>query len=142
MGWWTLSPARGLRQQTRRNGAVNIILLGAQGSGKGTQAERLARQFALKPVASGELLRQAIAQGTSLGRAAKPYYDRGDLVPDDLVVSLILESMRDLGGARGIILDGYPRNIPQAEVLDRRLADESRRIDAVIYLEVPRAALL
>ena len=121
---------------------MNIILLGAQGSGKGTQAERLARRFALKPVASGELLRQAIAQGTPLGLAAKPYYDRGDLVPDDLVVSLILESMRDLGDAHGIILDGYPRNIPQAEVLDRRLADVGGRIDAVIYLEVPRAVLL
>jgi adenylate kinase len=121
---------------------VNIILLGAQGSGKGTQAERLARQLALKPVASGELLRQAMAQGTPLGLAAKPYYDRGDLVPDDLVVNLILESLLDLGVAQGIVLDGYPRNIPQAEVLDRRLADVGRRIDAVIYLEVPRAALL
>lgn len=120
---------------------MNLILLGAQGSGKGTQAELLARELRLKPVASGELLRDAMAAGTPLGLRARPYYDAGDLVPDDIVIGMIQESMRQLGDARGIILDGFPRNIAQAEALDRALATAGQRIDAVVYLEVPRAML-
>lgn len=120
---------------------MNLILLGAQGSGKGTQADLLARELHLKPVASGELLREAMSAGTPLGLRAKPYYDRGDLVPDEIVIAMILESMRHLGDARGIILDGFPRNIPQAEALDRALATSGQRIDAVVYLEVPREML-
>ena len=120
---------------------MNIILLGAQGSGKGTQADLLAEQLHLKPVASGELLREAMAARTPLGLRAKPYYDRGDLVPDEIVIGMIMESMGQLGGARGIILDGFPRNITQAEALDRALAAEGQRIDAVVYLDVPRAML-
>lgn len=121
---------------------MNLILIGAQGSGKGTQAQMLSEQLHLKPCASGDLLREAIARETPLGKAAKPYYDRGDLVPDELVIGMILESMRDLGGARGIILDGFPRTIPQAEAMDKALADQERRIDCVVYLEVPRDLLL
>jgi adenylate kinase len=121
---------------------MNLILVGAQGSGKGTQAQLLSEEFHLKPLASGDLLRDAIAQGTQAGLAAKPYYDRGDLAPDDIVVEMILEAMRDLGDAHGIILDGFPRTIPQAQVLDERLRERGRRIDAVIYLNVPRETLL
>ncbi|MFI5273271.1 MAG: adenylate kinase [Ktedonobacterales bacterium] len=121
---------------------MNLILLGAQGSGKGTQAEQLAGELHLKPVASGELLREAMAHGTELGLRAKPYYDAGDLVPDELVIGMILESMRNLGGARGIVLDGFPRNLAQAEALDRQLAAQGQRIEAVVYLDVPRALLL
>ncbi len=121
---------------------MNLILIGAQGSGKGTQAQLLSEEFRLKPCASGELLRDAITRGTASGLAAKPYYDRGDLVPDDIVVEMILERMRDLGDAHGIILDGFPRTIPQAQVLDERLAGRGQRIDAVIYLDVPRDVLL
>ncbi|HEX6820206.1 MAG TPA: adenylate kinase [Ktedonobacterales bacterium] len=120
---------------------MNIILLGAQGSGKGTQAEMLARELHLKPVASGELLREAMAAGTPLGLRAKPYYDAGNLVPDEIVIGMILESMRQLGDARGIILDGFPRNIAQAEALDRALAASDQRIAAAVYLEVPRPVL-
>ena len=120
---------------------MNIILLGAQGSGKGTQAEMLSRELHLKPIASGELLREAMAAGTPLGQRAKPYYDAGNLVPDEIVIGMILESMRQLGGAHGIILDGFPRNIAQAEALDRALAASDQRIDAVVYLEVPRDML-
>lgn len=121
---------------------MNLILIGAQGSGKGTQAQLLSEHWNLKPCASGELLRDAIAQETPLGKAAKPYYDRGDLVPDELVIGMILESMRNLGGARGIILDGFPRNIAQAEALDQAFAEQGKRIDCVVYLEVPREMLL
>ncbi|MGH2518135.1 MAG: adenylate kinase family protein, partial [Ktedonobacterales bacterium] len=81
---------------------MNLILIGAQGSGKGTQAQLLSEALNLKPCASGELLRDAIAHETPLGKEAKPYYDRGDLVPDELVIGMILESMRNLDGAHGI----------------------------------------
>src|SRR5262245_24519125 len=97
---------------------MNLIVIGAQGSGKGTQAQLLSAQLRLKPTASGHLLREAMAHETPLGRAARPHYDRGDLVPDEIVISLILESLTQLGDARGIILDGFPRNIPQAQALD------------------------
>lgn len=121
---------------------MNLILIGAQGSGKGTQAQRLHELLGLKPCASGELLRKAIAQGTPLGQAARPYYDRGDLVPDELVIGLILECIVDRGDARGVILDGFPRNVAQARALDERLADRRQTIDLVVYLEVPRETLV
>ena len=121
---------------------MNVMLLGAQGSGKGTQAELLQKHFNLVPCASGELLRDAIARGTELGKAAKPYYDRGDLVPDELVAQLILERLKELDRAGGIILDGFPRTIHQAQILDEMLAQVGQRIDAIIYLEVPREVLL
>lgn len=119
-----------------------MILIGAQGSGKGTQSQMLADQLNLKPCASGDLLREAIANETPLGKAAKPYYDRGDLVPNDLVIEMILERIRQLGRSQGIILDGFPRNIPQARALDDRLRKTGERIDCVVYLEVPRETLL
>jgi adenylate kinase len=121
---------------------VNIVLIGAQGSGKGTQAERLVRALHLKHCASGELLRIAMAQGTPLGRAAQPYYDRGDLVPDDLIIAMFLECIEDRGDATGIILDGFPRNVVQAKALDDRLAARRQQIDWAVYLEVPREVLL
>lgn len=121
---------------------MNIILIGAQGSGKGTQAQLLEEQLHLKPCASGELLRDAIARGTLLGQAAQPYYDRGDLVPDEIVVALILERLQDLGDAQGIILDGFPRTTSQARSLDEALRKHGRHLDAVVYLEVPRDQLM
>ncbi len=121
---------------------MNLILIGAQGSGKGTQAQMLSEKLGLVPCASGDLLREEIAKGTPLGREAKAYYDRGDLVPDDLIVGMILTRLRELGTARGIILDGFPRNIPQARRLDEQLAPLGQAIDGVIYLEVPREQLL
>lgn len=120
----------------------NMILIGAQGSGKGTQAQMLSGQFKLKPCASGELLREAIANETPLGKAAKPYYDQGNLVPDNLVIEMILEKIHQLDHDQGIILDGFPRNIPQAQALDNRLGQMGKHIDCVVYLEVPRQTLL
>lgn len=124
---------------------MNVILIGAQGSGKGTQAEALEKARGLVPCSSGDLLREHIAQGTPLGLQAQPYVDRGDLVPDELVIGMILQFMRESQakpGAHGLTLDGFPRNIPQAEKLDQELASVGQKIDHVISLEVPRATLL
>lgn len=120
---------------------MNIIMIGAQGSGKGTQAEVLERTFGLKPCASGDLLRDHIARQTPLGVAAKPYVERGDLVPDELVVQMILDFTRSQG-SEGIVLDGFPRTTAQAEKLDVDMASMGQKIDRVIYLEVPREPLL
>lgn len=120
---------------------MNLILIGAQGSGKGTQAQRLAELRHLKPCASGELLRKAIAQGTPLGRAAQPYLERGELVPDELIIGLVLECIETQEGHSGIILDGFPRNVAQARALDERLAERRQQIDWVVYLDVPRELL-
>jgi adenylate kinase len=121
---------------------MNVMLIGAQGSGKGTQAQLLEEQLNLKLCASGELLRDAIARGTPLGMAAKPFYDNGDLVPDELVAGLVLERLKELGDASGIILDGFPRTIIQAKLLDRTLAEINQSLNVIFYLEVPRDALL
>lgn len=119
---------------------MNIIMIGAQGSGKGTQADLLEQQLGLKPCASGDLLREHIARGTPLGQAAQPYVERGDLVPDSLVVQMILDFIR-AQGTQGIILDGFPRTIAQAEKLDADFAQLGHTIDRVIYLDVPRELL-
>jgi adenylate kinase len=121
--------------------SVNIIMIGAQGSGKGTQAEALERELGLTPCASGDLLRDHISRGTPLGQEAKPYVERGDLVPDGIVIQMILDVIRS-GGGRGIALDGFPRTTPQAEALDAALGQMGQRIDHVLYLEAPRALLL
>lgn len=121
---------------------MNIVLIGAQGSGKGTQGEFLVRTFHLKPLASGELLRTAISAGTPAGLAAQPYYERGELVPDEIIVRMILESLEKLDGERGILLDGFPRTITQAKTLDERLAQKGQSITLALYLEVPREQLL
>lgn len=120
---------------------MNIILIGAQGSGKGTQSHLLSQRMGLAPCASGELLRTAIERETPVGKVARPYYERGDLVPDELVAEMILEKMREHDAGQGLILDGFPRNIAQAQLLDARLSARGERIDTAIYLEVPRELL-
>jgi adenylate kinase len=121
---------------------MNLIMLGAQGSGKGTQAQRLAEQLQLKPCSSGELLRRAIAQGTELGKAAQPYVERGDLVPDELILGVVLQTLDQLEGRRGVILDGFPRTVAQARALDEQLAERQQQVDVVVYLDVPREELV
>lgn len=129
-----------LRAHSEETG-VNIIMIGAQGSGKGTQAEVLERELGLKPCASGDLLREHIAHATPLGLAAQPYVERGDLVPDELVVQMILDFIRSQG-SEGIVLDGFPRTTGQAEKLDATFARLGHHIDRVIYLDAPRELLL
>jgi adenylate kinase len=121
---------------------VNIILIGAQGSGKGTQAELLSETFGIPHVASGDLLRKAVAEKTELGMQAKPYLDRGELFPDDLTVTMILRRLQEPDCANGFVLDGFPRTVAQAEDLDKGLQIIGRQIDVAAYLDVPREELL
>ena len=121
---------------------MNIILVGAQGSGKGTQADRLEATLGIPHVASGDLLRKAFDEQTELGIKAKVYLDRGELVPDDITVPMVLSRLSEPDCSRGVLLDGFPRTIAQAQALDKGLQDSGRQIDLVIYLNVPRQELL
>ena len=112
---------------------MKILILGPQGSGKGTQAKRIAASRGIAHVATGDMLRETMAAGTPLGLQVKPIYDRGDLVPDDLMIDLIRERLER---EDGYVLDGFPRTLPQAEALDAMLAEIGKPLDAVILLQV------
>jgi adenylate kinase len=116
---------------------LNLILLGPPGAGKGTQAERLQEDFEVAYVATGDLLRKAVADETELGREAKGYMDRGDLVPDEVIIGVILERVGDPSCADGFLLDGFPRTTAQAEALESELDDLGRRVTATLLIEVP-----
>ncbi len=116
---------------------LNLILLGPPGAGKGTQAERLRGDFDLPYYATGDILRAAVKDGSALGREAKEYMDRGDLVPDELV-SRVIGARIDSAEARdGFVLDGFPRTVPQAEALDKAMGRLGRKLTAVLSIEVP-----
>jgi len=121
---------------------MRIVLLGAPGSGKGTQAQRLRDERGIPQVSSGDLLRDAVKRGTELGRRAKAAMDAGELVSDEIVLGLIRERLARPDAAAGFILDGYPRNVAQAAALDALLAELGQPIDAVVLMDVDRAALL
>ena len=119
-----------------------IILVGAQGSGKGTQAELLSHMLGVPHIASGDLFRKAIGENTKLGIQAKTYIDRGELVPDALTVTMVIKRLEEPDCAQGVLLDGFPRTVAQAEVLDEGLKEVGKHIDLAIYLQVPREELL
>ncbi len=119
-----------------------IILIGAQGSGKGTQAEMLSQTLGIPHVASGDLFRKAIDEKTDLGLKDKAYLDRGDLVPDDITVAMVLGRLEEPDCAQGVLLDGFPRTVAQAQALDEGLQRAGKQIDLAIYLRVPREELL
>jgi adenylate kinase len=121
---------------------LDLVLLGPVGAGKGTQARRISQKYGVPHVASGDLLRSQIAQNTELGRQAKTYMDRGALVPDELVISMILDRMRQPDARRGVLLDGFPRTLPQARALDKELELEGRRLKLALYLQVPFEVLV
>jgi adenylate kinase len=128
---------------------IHVILMGPQGSGKGTQSERVREQLHLASVATGELFRAAIKSDSSLGQQIKAIYDRGELVPDDVTVALVAERLDELaragregGQVIGALYDGYPRTSAQAQALDTLLAQRGEKIDAVIAIDVPRAELI
>jgi adenylate kinase len=114
---------------------MRLVLLGGPGAGKGTQATKLREHYDIPHISTGEVLREARAQGTELGRKAAEYLDAGKLLPDDIILGIIREKMNTL--QRGFLFDGFPRTIPQAEGLDRMLGERGEALDAVVSIEVP-----
>ena len=121
---------------------MRIILLGPPGSGKGTQASALEARESIPHIASGDLLRANVRDHTELGRRAKPYMDRGELVPDDLILDMMAERLSEPDARQGYVLDGFPRTVAQAEALAERLERLGAQLDAVVYLNVPEAEIL
>jgi len=121
---------------------VYIIFLGAPGAGKGTQAVKLAEKLNLVQVASGDLFRQALQKETELGIKAKSYMEKGQLVPDEITIQMVLERLSAPDCENGAILDGFPRNVQQAEALDKALVQQSKAIDRVVYVKVSQGELL
>ena len=116
---------------------MKIIMLGAPGAGKGTQAKKIAAKYNIPHISTGDIFRANIKNGTELGKKAKTYMDQGLLVPDDLVVDLVVDRVGQDDCERGYVLDGFPRTIPQAEALTKALADMGQKVDYAIDVDVP-----
>jgi adenylate kinase len=120
---------------------MHLVLLGPPAAGKGTQAGRMTDRFGGVHIDTGDILRANAERGTELGRKARTYMERGDLVPDEVVIDMVLERVGESDCAAGFVLDGFPRTVPQAEALDRRLGELDRPLDATVGLEVEEAEL-
>ena len=120
---------------------MRLVLLGPPGAGKGTQATRIVDRFSIPQLSTGDMLREAVAEGTASGLRVKHIMDRGELVPDDVVVSVIADRIDHSDAANGFILDGFPRTVAQAEALDQELATRGIKLDAVLELEVDEDAV-
>jgi adenylate kinase len=121
---------------------MRIVLLGPPGAGKGTQAAQVASRFSAPHIATGDIFRANVASGTELGRAAQEYMDRGDLVPDEVVIAMVTERLAEGDCEGGFVLDGFPRTVNQAEALDRRLAGLGASLHAVLCIEAGEEELL
>jgi adenylate kinase len=121
---------------------MNIVLLGPPGAGKGTQGERVARSLGIPKLATGDVLRAAVTAGTEMGRRAKAAMERGDLVPDAVILGIMKDALAEPEKSRGVILDGVVRTVPQAEGLERVLSELGRRVDAVLLFEVGEEELV
>lgn len=121
---------------------MNLILLGPPNAGKGTQAKKLYADFHVPQISTGDILRQAVKDGTELGKIAGPIMASGGYVPDDVIIGVVEERLKQPDCAQGFVLDGFPRTIPQAEALDRMLAKLGKKLDAVVSLEVPFELLM
>jgi adenylate kinase len=115
---------------------MRIVLLGAPGSGKGTQAKLLMEKYAIAQISTGDLLRAAVAAGTELGKKARSLMEAGQLVPDEIVLGMIREKLADASTKKGFILDGFPRNLAQAKALDKLLIEQQKPLDAAIHIHV------
>lgn len=116
---------------------MNLILLGAPGAGKGTQAKIIMDKYGIPQISTGDMLREAVAKGTELGKKAKEFMTQGKLVPDEIVIGIVKERLAQKDCEKGFILDGFPRTLAQAEALDKMLAEMGKKIDAVINVNVP-----
>ena len=121
---------------------MRLILLGPPGAGKGTQAQHLIEKYGIVQLSTGDMLRAAIAAGTPVGMMAKDIMARGDLVPDEVVVAIVSDRIDQADARKGFVLDGFPRTVPQADALDRMLAEKGVKLDAVIQLAVDEKILL
>lgn len=121
---------------------MQLVFLGAPGVGKGTQADKVAAQYGVLKISTGDLLREAVRNQTKLGLEAKGYMDQGKLVPDSVVIGLVRDKLADPVSAKGFVLDGFPRTVPQAEELEKVLTGRGIRLDRVINFQVPREAVV
>jgi adenylate kinase len=121
---------------------MRIVLLGPPGAGKGTQAAQVARRFRCANIATGDIFRANVAEGSELGQAAQEYMDRGDLVPDEVVIAMVMERLAERDCQAGFVLDGFPRTVNQAEALDRRLVEMGSPLQAVLCVQADENELL
>ncbi|AMY06533.1 adenylate kinase [Staphylococcus condimenti] len=121
---------------------MNIILMGLPGAGKGTQASEIVKKFPIPHISTGDMFRKAIKDETELGKEAKSYMDRGELVPDEVTVGIVKERLSEDDAKKGFLLDGFPRTLEQAEALSKIMKELDRKIDAVINIEVPEEELM
>ncbi|HET6351352.1 MAG TPA: adenylate kinase [Coriobacteriia bacterium] len=121
---------------------MNIVLLGAAGAGKGTQAAKIVEKYGLTHISTGDIFRKNVSEGTELGLKAKGYMDAGQLVPDEVVIAMVKDRLAQPDCDAGFMLDGFPRTLPQAEALDVALAEMGKALDAVVAIEVPRDVLM
>jgi adenylate kinase len=121
---------------------MNLILLGSPGAGKGTQGALLAEKLGIPKIATGDILREAVRDGTELGREARKYMDAGELVPDSVILGLVREALTAPRAERGAIFDGFPRTLPQAEGVDSLLTELGRQVDRIVVIEVPEETIV
>ncbi len=121
---------------------LNIVIFGAPGSGKGTQSERIVEKFGVNHISTGEVLRAEIAKQTELGKVADEYISQGQLIPDELIIDILANELDSFEGSNGVIFDGYPRTIPQAEALKKMLNERGQDITVMIDLDVPEEELI
>ncbi len=121
---------------------LNIVIFGAPGSGKGTQSERIVEKFGINHISTGDVLRKEIKNGTELGMTAKYFIDQGQLLPDDVIIGILASTLDGLKDSKGVIFDGFPRTVAQAEALKKMLAERGQEVSVMLDLEVPEDELM